>query len=117
MSRLLIDKIRKSRETQALACGHNFTVRRPTDLEVSVLRGTTIKQGDLLEKFVTSWDLKEVDIIPGGDGAPVPFSTELFMEWVADQPDVWGPLSSAILTAYESHQTKLAETLGKPEAG
>lgn len=117
MSQHLIEKIRKSRETQAEAGGGKFTIRRPTDLEVSVLRGTALKQGDLLEKFVTGWDLKELDIIPGGDGAPVPFSTDLFMEWVADHPEVWGPLCNAILNAYENHLAKTDAALGKPEAG
>jgi hypothetical protein len=117
MSQLLIDKIKRSRETQVMASGFIFTVRRPTDLEVSVLSGKELKQGDLLEKFVSGWDLKELDIIPGGDGAFVPFSTPLFMEWVADHPEIWGPLASAIVASYESHQIKMAETLGKQKAG
>jgi len=82
------------------------------------MRGSTLKQGDLLEKFVTGWaGIKELDIIPGGDGAEVPFSTALFMEWVADQPEVWDPLASAIISSYEAHQEKTAQALGKPEAG
>jgi hypothetical protein len=47
----------------------------------------------------------------------VQFSTELFMEWVADHAEIWAPLSTAILAAYEKHLLKTEETLGKPEAG
>lgn len=117
MSQLLIDKIKKSRETNIEAGGFKFTVRRPTDMEVIDFRGQDIKQGDILERFVLCWNVTETDIIPGGSGIPVPFQTDLFMEWVADRPDLWAPLIGAIMVAYDAHQKKMTVDLGEPEAG
>jgi hypothetical protein len=118
MSAHLIEKLKKSRETQVEAGGKRFTVRRPTDLEVMEMRGQALKQGDIMERFVIGWpDMQEIDIIPGGSAVPVPFSTELFMEWVADKAELWAPLTQAILSAYEAHQTQVEEQLKKPGAG
>ena len=114
----LIQKLKKSRETNVEAGGFDFTIRRPTDMEIVELNGKTLQQGDILERFVTNWSgIQEIDIIPGGTTIDVPFSTGLFMEWVADKPELWAPLIEAITGAYESHQKALEETLGKPKPG
>lgn len=105
----LIDKIRKAREVEIEAGGHRFTVRRPTDEEAF-----SFSQYNLIEvvkKHVIGWDLKEIDIIPGGDGAPVTFDREVFCEWVSDNPDVWEPLGTAILEAYKAHAEKRNNTV------
>lgn len=118
MSANLIEKLKKARETQVTADGHTFTVRRPTDMEVVDMRNQTFKQGDILERFVIDWQgINEIDIIPGGTTVEVPFSTGLFMEWIADRPKLWPPLIEAILTAYDTHQKSLGDALGKPEPG
>lgn len=100
----LIDKIRKARETGVEAGGRKFTIRRPTDEEAM----TFSKSGllDVVKKFVIGWELTELDLIPGGNPVAVPFDAELFGEWVADQPEVWEPLGTAILEAYKSHTEK-----------
>jgi hypothetical protein len=117
MSQVLIDKIRKARETTVSAGCYGFTVRRPTDLEAALLRGKKVDLGEFLKQFVTGWTLKEIDIIPGGNPVDVPFSPELFGEWIADKPQLWKPLQDEIFNAYESHIKKMADTLGEPEAG
>lgn len=118
MSQLLIDKIRKARQTNVETGGFTFTVRRPTDMEVVEMRSANLKQGDIMAKFVVGWSgITELDIIPGGTAALVPFSPELFIEWIADRPSLWAPLTDAILSAYDTHQKSLGEALGKPEAG
>jgi len=81
------------------------------------MRGVTLKEGDILQRFVIGWNLTELDIIPGGTSVSVPFETELFMDWVADRPDLWSPLTAAVLDAYDAYQAQLDATLGKPEAG
>lgn len=113
----LIAKLKKAREQQVSLNGHTFTFRRPTDLEVVKLRGSQLREGDIMERFVIGWDLRENDIDAGGTDLPAPFSTELFMEWVADQEALWGPLTKAILEAYQAHQDAQEAKLGKPEAG
>jgi hypothetical protein len=114
----LIAKLKKARETLVSVSGFNFTIRRPTDLEVLNLRGAELKQGDIMSRFVVDWgEMKEIDIIPGGNPVPVPFDSDLFMAWAADRPDLWGPLTDAILTAYADHQAQVAESLGKSSTG
>lgn len=100
----LIDKIRKARETGIEAGGYKFTIRRPTDEEAIHFGKSGLL--DIVKKFVIGWEMTELDIIPGGDGSPVKFDAELFSEWVADQPEVWEPLGTAILDAYKTHSEK-----------
>lgn len=114
----LLEKLKKSRESNVTAGDFAFTVRRPTDLEVAGMSGQQLKQGDILERYVTGWSgVKEIDIIPGGDPVPAVFTTELFIDWVADKPDLWGALTEAVLTAYDKHQKSLDDSLKKPGAG
>jgi len=114
----LIDKLKNSRKTNVEAGGFTFTIQRPTDMQVANLRGSQLKEGDLLEKFVTGWQgVTELDIIPGGTNVAVDFDTELFMAWVEDKPTLWPILSGAILEAYQLHRATLDDALGKPVAG
>ncbi len=102
----LADKIRKARETKVEVAGFSFTIRRPTDVEMMTLRG----EGSVsrLFPFVVDWDgVREIDMIPGGDPHPLKFDEEAFAEWVADRPDILGPLVDAILGAYRKHVDKL----------
>lgn len=100
----LLDKIRKAREVGVEAGGRKFTIRRPTDEEAMAFGKSNLLE--IVKKFVIGWELKELDLIPGGDGAAVKFDPELFAEWVADQPEVWEPLGTAILNAYKAHTDK-----------
>lgn len=113
----LIEKLRKSRETLVPAGGYEFTIRRPTDLEVHEYRNLSLKFSELLKNFVVNWNLTELDIVPGGTGVAVVFSSELFMEWVADRDDLWDVLVKAILESYETHRVAQEAALGKPDAG
>lgn len=94
----LIARMRKARELDVEAGGRRFTVRRPTDMEAARLANG----GDLLD-FVVGWDLKEIDLVPGGGPDPVPFDGALFREWIADRPDLWQPVTDAVREAYAAH--------------
>ena len=100
------DILRKARMVVVEVGKWSFTIRRPTDQE-----GIYIHRGDydffeLIKRFTVGWDLTELDVIPGGTGAKLPFDAELFGEWVADQPAVWEPLAQAIMDAYKAHADK-----------
>lgn len=94
----LLAKMRKAREVAVEVDGRRFTVRRPTDMEAARLANS----GDLLD-FVVGWDLKEIDLVPGGTPDPVAFDAGLFREWVADRPELWQPLTDAVREAYAAH--------------
>lgn len=99
----LLDKIRKAREQGVEIDGRRFTIRRPTDEEALTMRAESVGLVDVVRRFTVGWEMAEIDIIPGGGPEKVPFDPVLFGEWVADRPQVWEPLGTAILDAYKAH--------------
>lgn len=102
----LVDKIRKAREVAVEAGGHSFTIRRPTDEEMLRLSNEDGDMFGIVRAHTVGWNLKELDLIPGGGPEPVAFTAELFSEWIGDQPETWHPLGEAILEAYKAHADK-----------
>lgn len=105
----LADKLRAARISQTQADGHTYTIRRPTDAEaVTTGDGSPL---EIVQRFVIGWDHTEVSLgIPGGSPIPAPFSAELWAEWVNDQPQLWAPLSAAIIDAYKRHAEARKQT-------
>lgn len=105
---VLADKIRKSRESQVQAGGYTFTIRRPTDMDM-VEFSRSPNPNDLV-KFIVGWDgVKEIDLIPGGDGHPAKFDADACAEWLADRSDLFVPVVTAITDAYQAHKAKQGE--------
>jgi hypothetical protein len=103
----LADKIRRARESTVAACGHSFTIRRPTDADAMTLGEATVL--DVGCRFTVGWTLHEIDMIPGGSPVAAPFDAEAFREWVSDQPEVLGTVSAAVVAAYQAHVAKRSE--------
>lgn len=108
----LIEKIRKSRQSVVQHGAWDFTVTRPTDMDMLDLQSATrtnrVTQGELLKRFVIGWEgVNETDVIPGGSGVPVAFSADLFAEWIADRPYLWEALTEAIINGYKAHELAL----------
>ena len=102
----LADKIRKAREQEVPVGGFLFTIRRPTDLDMMEFSKT--RQAIDLLQFVVGWSgVKELDLIPGGDGHPAPFDAEACAEWLADRSDLFVPLVNAVTDAYQKHKAAL----------
>jgi len=99
------EKIRRARESKIEAGGHSFTIRRPTDLDMAEGPSGI----DLIKRHVVDWDLKEMDVFPGGNPEPAAFEAETWAEWIADRPDLWRPLSKAINDAYVAHAKALGD--------
>jgi len=105
---VLANKIRKARESQVQAGGFTFTIRRPTD--VDMLEFNKIKTTEHLIRFVVGWDgVKEIDLIPGGDGHPAPFDSDACSEWLSDRSDLMIPVVNAIVEAYQAYKIKLGD--------
>lgn len=102
----LAEKIRKARESTVDVDGKTWTIRRPTDEEAAQLSANGDGLLAIVKRFVIGWTLTELDLVPGGTGVAVPFDSEVFGEWVADQPDLWTPLGMAVLDAYKLHADK-----------
>lgn len=107
----LIDKLRRAREKTVPVGGFSFLIRRPTDVDMMALAG----HGSIarLFPFVIGWQgVRELDLIPGGDPHPAPFEADACAEWLADRPDLAGPVVEAILASYDEH-SKALETAAK----
>lgn len=105
----LLDKLKRSRESSIQTGGHTFTVRRPTEMEVVRANGIS---ADFALRFVVGWDLKESDIVPGGNPEPAQFSEALYLAWIEDRPDLWKDIASGVVDLYVNHR-KEAEQRGK----
>lgn len=104
----LVEKLRKSRESLVEVDGHQYTIRRPTEAEQAEAFGERKITGiEIVRLFVVAWDLNEIDVIPGGSPVPVEFNAELWSEYVNDKPELWTPLSQAIIDAIVQHREKV----------
>lgn len=101
----LLAKRRAARETVVEAGGHKFTLRRPTAYERVGFGGAT--PFDLVCRFVVGWDLTGLDLVPGGDPTPAPFDSELLADYLADQPQLWEPLTHALAGLITDHDAAL----------
>lgn len=110
MSKALLEKLLRAREKRVEVDGRTYTIRRPTDADVMQMRDRPPLE--FVTRFVIGWTLQEIDLVPGGMAIDVPFDPALWAAWVMDHPEVWDPLSMAIVSAYEEH-VKERETAAK----
>lgn len=107
-SAALIEKMRRAREVEAEALGHRFTLRVPNQGEMEdVVEGCSGKRltfRRLLIAAVVGWDLKEIDLIPGGNPVAVDFKRELFQEWLNDHDEAVAPLFTVLSEALEARR-------------
>ena len=104
----LAEKIRKSRESVIEAGGFQFTIRRPTDMEmVEFYQKRDPKQ---LLRFVVGWGrVRELDLFPGGDPHPAKFDPEACEEWLSDRADLFSPVVTGITDAYQAHKSAMED--------
>ena len=62
---------------------------------------------DMLRECVVGWDLRYLDLYPGGDPVPAVFTPELWSDWLDDNPDLWAPLGEALLAIIRAHHEAL----------
>jgi hypothetical protein len=110
MSKSLIERLQRARQSTIASAGRSFTVRRPTDLEMHEMHGR-IDQRLLLVRFVVDWGvMTEIDLgIPGGGPDPVAFDAALFEAWIADHPEHWDDISRAVMEGYKGHREAMED--------
>ncbi len=104
----LVEKMRRARERRVEVGGHTFIYRRPTPVE---WRANIEKLGvdRAIIAAVVGWEgVAELDLIPGGDGAPAVFDPDVAAEWLADRPDLLNAIAAHMIEQVKAH----AETLG-----
>lgn len=140
----LIDKLKKSRQTNIEVDGKTFTITRPTPMQAMSwlvgLAGDPLSQDDLktffdqrfslhneawrklaqdaIEQFVIDWPgMQEIDLVPGGVGAPVSFDRELFLLWVQDHPTIITGLGYHVFESWINYVAAQEADEKKPEPG
>jgi len=140
----LIDKLKKSRQTNVDVDGKIFTITRPTPMQAMIwltgIDGNPLSQEDAkkffdehfslhndvwrklaqdaIEKFVVDWPgMQEIDIIPGGVGAPVAFDNDLFLLWVQDHPATVTQLGYKIFESWLNYLSAQEADEKKSETG
>lgn len=114
MKTLTADRYLKSGQTVVEVGRFAFTLQRPTPAEVLLARaGRQAIDLPFVAAHVVGWSgVQESDLVPGGDPEPVAFDAALFKAWMDDEPDLWAPLSKALVDAYQSHE-EAREARGK----
>ena len=102
----LLEQRIKARTSSVIAGGRSFSIRRPTDEEALKIGNEGADMLSIVRRFVTEWDITELDLVSSGTNVKVPFDADLFADWIADQPALWVPLGEAILSAYKAHVDK-----------
>lgn len=104
----LIEKIRRSRESGVEVEGRVFKFTRPTAADAPAM--SDMNNVQIAQRFVTGWDLTELELIPGGGPEPVPFDSALFAVWIEDRPEYWAGLARAIIDAFVAHRNQQKES-------
>ncbi len=141
---ILIEKLKKARQSNVEVEGRTFTITRPTPMQAMEwlvgLGGVALSQDELklffeqhfslhnetwrnlataaIEGFVIDWPgLQEIDLIPGGTGVPVAFDRELFLLWVQDYPAIVTGLGYHIFESWLNYLAAQDADEKKPETG
>ena len=99
----LADRVRKARESWVEAGGRRWLIRRPTHFQMWRHDGTG---ADLVFASVVGWELKELDIVPGGGGNVPPFDPEAFREWIEDKVELIADLGAHVEAAIKAFNDK-----------
>lgn len=99
-----LSRLKQSRQTDTEVGGYRFTLERPTQYEVASAGGLLRADLDFVARHIVGWNLKEADLVPGGDPEPAEFDAEVCALWLADQPDLWRPLAQALRDAFVAYE-------------
>ena len=101
----LVKRLRAARETWVAAGGFEFLLRRPTVWELAKLEGQ--RGSFVLREMVVGWrGVRELDIVPGGEGIEVPFDADLCEEWIKDRPEIMSALMDALRASIDAYFAK-----------
>jgi hypothetical protein len=135
---MLLEKIKKSRQSVVNIDGHAYTIRRPTPMDAMEWLGNvnTAETQRWFEQhfnlksptwrkaawyavlhFVDGWDLTELDIYSGGDAKPAAFTLDVFEEYLRDHPSTLNRLAVEIFSLWLAHLQQLESDEKKPPSG
>lgn len=108
----LIERLRTAREEWVTAGGYDFLIRRPSALQLARWRDEA--DVPFLGRVIVNWrGVRELDLVPGGDGAAVPFDVETCVEWLEDKPELYTALVVETQRIIEAHYSAREAHAGK----
>lgn len=105
---LLSDKIKRAREFRKEIEGWKLILRRPTDYERDkAFRKDDIDALDIAKMFVVGWEeVTEAKFIVSGSSDPLPFDPEAWAELVQDLPELWSPITKAVIDSWVEYNER-----------
>jgi hypothetical protein len=87
------ERMQKARENWTTCDGFQFCLRRPTLYQFNEATDDI----RLLRQCVVGWrDVKESDLVPGGSADPVPFDSDVLIDWLQDHPKRWSHIVTEV---------------------
>lgn len=96
----LVDRMKESRKVE-IVCGEmKFIGKRPTFEEFGKLYNENANSYEIACKFMTGWEnVKESNLFSGGSDELVPFSHDVFREFICDAPNVAEVIRDSLIEA------------------
>ncbi len=108
----LIERMRIAREQWVTVGGFDFLIRRPSALQLARWRDEP--DVPFLARVIVGWrGVRELDIVPGGDGAAVPFDADTCVEWIEDKPEMYTALLNETNRIVQEHFAEREAHAGK----
>ena len=106
----LANKILAAREVEVEVGGWVFIARRPDAMSSTQWIGLDAKElaEKILGECVVGWkNVLERDLLPGGSDLPLEFDAEDFVVWSRDRPEIWGPVTEAVIAAVQAWSERI----------
>lgn len=105
MSKSIRDRLIAARESWIQAGGFEFKVRRPTEMQTLAWRALDRDQvaESMIKTCVVGWrGVRECDLASGESDDEAVFDALTFAAWIEDRPDLWEPITGAVLASIEA---------------
>lgn len=100
--------MRRSRDRDVTVGKYTFTIRRPRKYDLAEMHESKASTYDMACRFVVGWKgVTEADLVPAGGSDAVAFDSSIWEEWLADRPDFWEPIRTALMQSIVDHSEQL----------
>lgn len=107
-----LERLRAARETWIEAGGHQFLVRRPTGFQLYKLSddgGESYYGERLVRAAIVGWRIPGNLILPGATTDPLAFNSDVCIEWLEDQPQLFAEVVAAIQAVIDRYREELVK--------
>jgi len=100
----LVERMKASRKVEVTVGEITFTGRRPTLEEFGKLYNENANSYEIASRFITNWEgVKESHLFSSGSDESVPFSGDVFREYISDSPEVAEKIRDSLVQALNTY--------------